>query len=784
LKLDLLSHINVAEVSNDITVRMCGRILADLGANVVRVSDAAVDAPGDPTVTVPDWLNWYLDHGKKFAGTAAEGLTFLTSSADLVLGDQHAFKGGGFFEELASDAASGNSSCVAVALTPFGLDGPDAGYAALPLTMFHAGGEGYLLPGGEMYRLRPPAQPTGIVGAYDAAVAGATGAIAALVGRRRSGHGSLVEISGQEVVLSLNRSVLTHYAVNGVIQHRYERGYAVGGIMKCSDGWVAVMAVTEDHQWRAFTKMLGIPDMGVDPLYATRAARNANGEEANRILTDIFSKWRSEELMERCQEEHIPVAKFLTLEQALSWDQHEFRQFLTDEQAPFGTVRTPGFPAQFRISDKDVENQPTGKGQFASDRDAIVGLFDGAPALPLSGVRILDFSWQLAGPYGTMLLGLLGAEVIKVESQKRPDLSRRMYPTKDAAPGDLNSGSGYLSVNMNKLSLALDLRTSEGLSIAQRLAAMSDAVVDNFSPGVMERMGFSPEQLHAIRPDLVCLSESTSGSKGPRQHYVGYAALFNALSGMGHLLGFPDCPPGEMRTGADLRVGAMMALATVAALEHRDEFKRGVTVDLSAVEVLMGAISDEVVRSQFPGQLPPERSGNHFPIAHPHNCYPCRGDDSWISIAVPDDATWRNLVRLLDADGESWSTDPRFEQLDFRRENEDDVDQKLSGWTARHDSWELTERLQECGVPAYPSPSTHELAMNPHLLARGAWEIVEHPVFGPVKLLSSPIRIDGKYPRIWTAGALLGEHTELILKDLLDLEDEEIETLLETGVTQ
>ncbi|MGC2175730.1 MAG: CoA transferase [Acidimicrobiales bacterium] len=786
MQLDLLSHLDVAEVGDDIAVRMCGRILSDLGANVVHISSTPSDVRDRARVTAPEWLDWYLDHGKAtLEDNPAEVAQFLRDRADFVVGDQYSFKTGGSLEAIARDAASGQSKAIAVALTPFGLDGPDAEYTALPLTVFHAGGEAYLLPGGAMYRQRPPTQPTGIVGAYDVAVAGATGGIAALLGRRRSGHGSLVEISGQEVVLSLNRSVLAHYAVNGVVQHRYERGYAVGGIMRCSDGWVAVMAVTEDHQWRAFTKLLGVPEMGEDPRYATRAARTENGVEADNILTDIFSQWRSEELMVKCQEEHIPVAKFLTLEEALLWDQHSFRQFLTEENGPYGKVRTPGFPAHFTFSKgESSENGSTEEVQAGPRVSPSEGLFDGDPELPLSGIRILDFSWQLAGPYGTMLLGLLGAEVIKIESQKRPDLSRRMYPMKDAIPADLDSGSGYVSVNMNKFSLALDLRSTEGLDIAQRIAAVSDAVIDNFSPGVMERMGLGPEQLLDRRSDLVCVSESTSGSSGPRRHYVGYAALFNALSGMGHLLGFPDCPPGEMRTGADLRVGAMTALATVAALEHRDQCKRGVFVDLSAVEVLMGAVGDEVTRSQFPGQEAPVRSGNHFPIAYPHNCYPCRGEDSWICISVPDDDTWRKLAHLLEVDGESWATDPKFGDTGYRRDKEDDIDQMIATWTSSQDSWTLTALLQEIGVAAYPSANTHELATNGHLLARGAWQVKNHPRFGPVKVLSSPIRVNGVSSHIWTVGALLGEHTGLVLKRLLGYDDDEVRTLFESGVTQ
>ncbi|MEK7681544.1 MAG: CoA transferase, partial [Chloroflexota bacterium] len=233
----------------------------------------------------------------------------------------------------------------------------------------------------------------------------------------------------------------------------------------------------------------------------------------------------------------------------------------------------------------------------------------------LSGVRIADFTWLAAGPYGTQLLSFLGAEVIRFESRKRMDSYRRT----SSAPGVEGRSRALLfnDVNLNKMSLTVDLSTPEGLALALEVVRISDVVADNFSPGVMQRLGLGYERLRRIRPDIIVISSSACGSAGPEARVVGYAPTFSALAGWGHLMGFPDMPPAEIGRDTDLRVGSAGAFSILAALHYRESTGRGQFIDLSAREALTCSIGALLLESQLPGRSP-MRQANRKPGMAPH----------------------------------------------------------------------------------------------------------------------------------------------------------------------
>lgn len=393
----------------------------------------------------------------------------------------------------------------------------------------------------------------------------------------------------------------------------------------------------------------------------------------------------------------------------------------------------------------------------------------------LQQVRVLDFSWAAAGPYATELLGFMGAEILKVESRQRLDLARRgFYQT--ATP---DASADFNDLNLNKQSLCLDLTKPEGIALAKRLIEHCDVVVENFRPGVMQRLGLDYATLSAINPGLIMASTSANGSTGPESAYAGYAGIFNALSGVGHLTGYADGPPTEMRISMDLRVGATLAFAVLAALFAKRRTGKGQYIDLSAREAIACLIGHTSLHHTMNGQSP-HRQGNQDETLAPHGCYPCQGEDRWVTIAVGSEPEWQ---ALCNATGHpEWLHDPRFADPYSRVRHAQTLDQHLAAWTQQYTPAQVTERLQQAGIAAFPSMDSAMLANSEHLQARGSFITVNHPNLGQQTVLGPPWRSCGVPCHPDRPAPLLGEHTEAVLCGLLGLDETEIKRLAADGV--
>ena len=392
----------------------------------------------------------------------------------------------------------------------------------------------------------------------------------------------------------------------------------------------------------------------------------------------------------------------------------------------------------------------------------------------LAGVRILDFTNLLAGPIGTMFLGLMGAEVIKVESRVQMDGARRP----PYAYEDPDRSTVFNALNLNKQSIQLNLKHPEALELAYRLVAISDAVVENMRPGVMDRLGLGYERLRQENPTIVMASISNGGASGPEASYPGYAAVFNGLSGMGHLTGYPDGPPTEIRDSTDARVATNATFAVLVALFHRIRTGEGQFIDLSSREAITvpaaEALIDYVMNQRVLG-----RQGNRDPGMAPHGCYRCKGEDSWVTIALGSDAEWEAFC-LVAGHGE-WAADPRFGDPFLRRRNQEVLDGLVEGWTQGHTVHELAELLQFAGVAASPSMSSRDLVEDAHLRARGAWQEVRHPVLGPSKVQGPPWRFSHTPARVHSPGPLMGQQNQRVFGELLGISSGELQGWIEDG---
>jgi len=397
----------------------------------------------------------------------------------------------------------------------------------------------------------------------------------------------------------------------------------------------------------------------------------------------------------------------------------------------------------------------------------------------LEGVRIADFCWLWAGAYATGLLAFLGAEVIKIESMARVDPSRMMTLTIGQAFEGVEQSPVFNSINLNKLSIKLNLKHPRAVELAKKIILISDVVSQNMRPGAMDSMGLSYAVLKEIKPDIIMLSSSAFGSEGPLRRYGGYAPSFAAYSGLTHLTGYSDAPPNPMTGSTDLMSATTSAFAILAALNHRQHTGQGQHIDLSSVESLAVFTGNALMDYTMNGRVQ-SRKGNRDDIMAPHNCYRCCGDDKWVSIAVSTEKEWQALCKVMR--NPKWTRDEKFADAFSRWKNQDELDRLLTEWTVNYTHYQVTELLQKAGVAAMPSFSNQEIFNDPHFKERKLAVEVEHPSMGKQVVLGPPWRLSETPAKVTRASPTIGEHNEYVFGELLGMPNSEIEQLVEEQV--
>ena len=392
----------------------------------------------------------------------------------------------------------------------------------------------------------------------------------------------------------------------------------------------------------------------------------------------------------------------------------------------------------------------------------------------LRGVRVLDFTQVWAGPYCSLLLALNGAEVIKVESERRPDRTRFFSVTLATTYKGKDESQLYNNLNLNKVDITLNLSHPQGVELAKDMTKVCDVVVENFRPGVMARLGLDYEALRQVRPDIVYLSSSSRGSTGPEWNYAGYAPTFAALSGLSYLTGHRDGTPSLMSGRTDLLVGTSAFLAIMAALIYRSRTGKGQYIDLSSSEAIAVLIGDTFMDYAINGR-DQTRNGNRDPSMAPHNCYRCQGEDKWISIAVASEEEWQSFCNAIG--NPEWTKDARFADAFSRKANEDELDRLISEWALNHNHYEAMELLQGGGVAAMPSFSSEELFDNPHLRERRVYTEVDHPIIGKQTLVGEPWKLSATPAAVTRHAPLFGEHNQYVFGKLLGMSTARIEQL-------
>ena len=392
---------------------------------------------------------------------------------------------------------------------------------------------------------------------------------------------------------------------------------------------------------------------------------------------------------------------------------------------------------------------------------------------PLEGIRVVEFTTGIVGPTLGRLLAEFGAETIKVETIKRPDFSR------GPAPDRINKGISFSDNSRSKKGLRLDVSRPEGREIVLSLIKISDIVVENFSAGVMQRLGLDYQRVAAVKPSIIMIS--LQGLGATERHSVTFGQNIPPIVGLTYLWNHPGAskPVGSELFYPDYYAGIHGACAVLAALDYRRRTGQGQYIDAAQAEAAAALLGPYYLDGAVNGR-DPEPTGNGATYAAPHGCYRCAGDDSWCVIAVYTEEEWRRFCDVLG--DPPWTRDPEFSTGLSRIRHRAELDRLVEDWTVRHDAYEVMEQLQRAGVAAGVVQDAAQLANDPHLKARGFIAETEHPEMGRLLHGGMPLKLSLTPGSVRCHAPLLGEHNEYVLRELLRLDNEEIQRLEKSGI--
>jgi crotonobetainyl-CoA:carnitine CoA-transferase CaiB-like acyl-CoA transferase len=822
-----LSHLRVAELCDDLPGAACARQFAAWGADVTvaeppggsplrRLPPLVPDRDGQPASLV--WE--YLSANKGFETYDLESepewdrLRSLLRRADVFITDRPA----AWLEAKGLSYASLSETAprlVMVAISPFGAEGPYAGYVGSDLVVQAL--SGILSLSGEPNRA--PLKVAANILPYACGMSAFIGALAAVHERASSGRGQVVEVACVEAVASLVLFLRAQY-----FGQPFPRRSGVGTmLLRCADGHV-LCNPRAAGAWDDLLVALEVQSEQVPELLRTPEGRQ--DAAALRTFLESHSRpWPAAALFRSLG--RLMVAGILKSPAQLLADDHLRARdfFYTVDHTRLGRLVYPGPAGQ--LSETPMLQPSFAEGSAQGGREAATPVRDqwnstppsDLPALnadpPLAGVRVLDLTTAWIGPYAGMLLADLGADVIKIEGPQRPDVWRFFYatgtpglgPPPVARPGahQGNTSHYYNSVNRNKRSLALDLASTRGRELFLQLVRTADIVLENFTPRVLDNFGLSYDVLREANPRLIMVSFSGYGRTGPYRDIKATGATIESIGGWVSLFGYPDEPPmlmGEME--ADRTSGLHAAALALVALAYRDRQRgyrgqrprsegvgephgfpnsreSGQRIDGSMFEAAVGYIGEEILLAGLGLEVPHPR-GNRDRAMAPQGTFPCAGDDAWIAITVRHDDDWRALLGV--ATDAPWLRDPRFDTAAGRLARVDEIEAGLGQWTRAHDARHLMTALQQAGVPAGVVLKTDEVPRDPHFLARGWFRPLTHPDTGTQLHNGHPWRFS-RSPLVWRSPSpRLGEHSAEILANELHLEADEIATLFAQGITR
>ncbi len=774
----------------------CGLLLANLGAEVILIEPPGGDpmrreGPFKKDQPHPEGsLSFAAYHTNKKGivldlGSVEGRETFcgLVRNADVLITDEpaHLERIGLGYDRLRTM----NPCLIMTSITSFGLTGPYAEFEASNLVAFAMGGLMNLCGHPE----RPPLVGPCEVAYHLGSVHAAFGTLVALYNRRPTGRGEQVEVSLQDVLVADPfLRLITRYSVTGEIPQRtgHSQPTTVAETYKCKDGYARIFVNQADH-WKRFVEWLGHPPELTDPALDNVQKRFPLRPIIDRLVEARTTGYDTAAFFEEFQSRRLAAAPINPPSRFLEDVQTQHRGYVTEvEHSYFGRHRFPGDPYKLSESPWCIDRGAPTLG--AHQQLVETGFARPSPWLeeipllsspgeksssPFAGIRVISFPTGIVGPALAGLLADHGAEVICIEAGRdvrSPQRGQRWQTASD------------LEGNRNKQRVTINMKHPEGLALAKRLIASSDVVAENFSARVMASWGLDYARVKEVRDDIIMASLQAFGQTGPRRDYVSFGPILMAFSGLTYL--WRD--PGIERPGAasqtafpDYIAPSYSALAIMAALHHRARTGKGQYIDLSQAESAASLLGPAYLEWLINGREP-QPLGNFSPVAAPHGCYRCKGDDRWCVISIESQEKWQRFCELVGH--REWVEDPRFADLQTRVMHRKELDAVVESWTLQQTPHQVMLILQRDGIAAGIVQTAEDLYRDPHLRERGFAREVHHAQIGWVTRANPSVRLASAKSYRDEIAHTAGEDNEAVFGELLGLSKQEINGLVERGV--
>jgi len=794
-----LSDVKVIDLGWHIAGPYCTKLLADYGAEVIKVerpdggdpSRKAGPFPNDEPNIETSGFFFYLNNNKKSitldikTESGKKELRELIQWADILVENfsPRVMPGLGLdYDSLKSI----NPGLVMTSISNFGQTGPYRDCQATDI-VFHALGEWMFYRGDP--RREPLMAASGLrISEFIGGAFGASATMSALLHKKKTNIGQHVDISILEAVVQMSPYYWSgrRFALSVSPPMRV---IFTPGIELCKDGYVGLNILTGQH-WVDLCGMTEMYDWVEDKNYSLLGNRAQRAQEVKDRMRPWLMARTRKEVMDEALAWRVPVCSVSTSEDVVKSEVHGDRSYFAEVEHPvMGKMTMPGAPFRMSETPWQIKSPAPLLGQHNEEifsHFSKEGIHDTEPRehhpthktvdrsamtkKPFEGIRVCDLTRFWSGPYCTQYLGGLGAEVIKVEAIQSVDGFR--WPQ---VMGDRwwEASGQWCSINLNKYSLTLDLNQPRGIALLKELIKKSDVVIDNFPPRVMENFNLTYAEVKGLKEDIIMLSLPGYGLTGPWKDYPGFAFAFEQSSGLADLTGYEDGDPVNLGGAADPIVGTHTAFALQTALEYRRRTGKGQFIEVSQLEALTSFMGPPVL-DYVMNQRIWRRQGNQSSTMAPHNIYRCKENETWVVLAVRSDEEWQAFCQAIG--NPEWAQEERFKTLEYRIENQDELDRLIGQWTMQHAPYEAMDILQKAGIPAGAVTDSEMIMAEPHLNERGFWVELNRAVVGKHVYSAFPIKFS-ETPIKYRPAPTLGEHNGYVLGTILGLTENEIERL-------
>ena len=565
--------------------------------------------------------------------------------------------------------------------------------------------------------------------------------------------------------------------------NRFAPNYPLG-IHRCKSGWIGVTVVTP-VQWKAFCNLLGVPDLAIDPAYAINRGRLSNADVIEARFAPQFLQRTAEEWFDLALEHRLPFVVVPTMADLLASPEHRRRGSFVPVQHGARTYEVPRSPLRLTVTPPKaggtVPALGNGAPRWKQQRRENTTANGARGQLPLAGMRVVDLSMGWAGPQATRHFADLGCDVIKVEACQYPDWWRGVDNRPIVIEQMLYEKSSYFNVlNRNKRGITLDLTAADGVKLVKELVRGADAVIENYSNGVLPKLGLDYASLRKINPEIVMVSMPAFAADGAWSECRAYGSTLEQASGLPSMSGHPDGPPAMNHIAYGDPIGGLNAAAALlVAIFHRRQSGQGQHIDISQVECMLPMVAPWLIEQSANGTVAPRRGGRH-PSCVPHGCFPCQGDDAWILIAVEDDNQWHALCHVIGR--ADLKQNASLAKVAGRRLHEESIEAAIAVWTATMAADDAMATLQQAGIAAGVARRPLDLLEDPHLLQRNFWQWIDRPFVGSHPQPSPAYRETDQPIAAQRPAPTLGQYNIPVLRDILGLSQTEIDKLSAAGI--